>query len=42
MDEVLPGLKAALYPNWGGGASGQVIDGGIVQVGTVAKWEDTV
>ncbi len=28
MDEVLPGLKAALYRNWGGGVCGQVIDGG--------------
>ena len=41
MDEVLPGLKAALYPNWGGGASGQVIVGGILSVGAVAYWEDT-
>ena len=40
MDEVLPGLKAALYPNWGGGASGQVIAGGILQVGAIARWED--
>ena len=39
MDEVLPGLKAALYKNWGGGASGQVITGGTVRVGAVAKWE---
>ena len=42
MDEVLPGLKAALYANWGGGAFGQVIDGGTVRVGAVAMWEDTV
>ncbi len=40
MDEVLPGLKAALYQNWGGGASGQVITGGIVRVGAIARWED--
>ena len=39
MDQVLPGLKSALYHNWGGGASGQVIDGGIVRVGSVARWE---
>ncbi|ELS05407.1 hypothetical protein Xen7305DRAFT_00051510 [Xenococcus sp. PCC 7305] len=41
MDEVLPGLKAALYKNWGGGACGQVIDGGMVQVGAVARWENS-
>ncbi|HHP7229748.1 MAG TPA: MOSC domain-containing protein [Xenococcaceae cyanobacterium] len=41
MDEVLPGLKSALYDNWGGGAFGQVIEGGIVQVGAIARWEDT-
>ncbi|MGK7893213.1 MAG: MOSC domain-containing protein, partial [Xenococcus sp. (in: cyanobacteria)] len=40
MDEVLPGLKAALYKNWAGGASGQVITGGTVRIGAVARWED--
>ncbi len=40
MDEVLPGLKAALYRNWGGGVCGQVIDGGRVRVGAVARWEN--
>ncbi len=40
MDEVLPGLKAALYQNWGGGVCGQVIDGGRVRVGAVARWEN--
>ncbi len=40
MDEVLPGFIAALYKNWGGGASGQVISGGTVRVGAVARWEN--
>lgn len=40
MDEVFPGLKAALYKNWAGGASAQVIDGGMVRVGAVARWEN--
>ncbi len=40
MDEVLPGLKTALYKNWGGGASGQVITGGTLRVGAVARWEN--
>ena len=41
MDEVLPGLKAALYPNWRGGAFGEVIEGGWVQIGDVAEWVTT-
>ena len=40
MDEVFLGLKAALYQNWAGGASAQVIDGGMVRVGAVARWEN--
>ncbi len=39
MDEVWPGLQAALYPNWGGGASGQAIVGGMVWVGAIACWQ---
>ena len=37
MDEVFPGLKAALYQNWGGGTSGQVIDGGRFEL---EQWRD--
>lgn len=40
MDEALPGLKAALYTDWGGGAFGEVAQGGVVRVGDIARWED--
>lgn len=40
MDRALPGLKAALAPDWGGGAFGEVIEGGAIRVGDVARWED--
>jgi MOSC domain-containing protein YiiM len=40
MDEVLPGLQAALRPNWGGGVFAQVITTGIVRVGDAVAWED--
>ncbi|AFY39054.1 MOSC domain containing protein [[Leptolyngbya] sp. PCC 7376] len=38
MDEALPGLKSALYDNWGGGAFGCVMTGGDVWVGASAQW----
>ena len=39
MDEALLGLQKALYYDWRGGAFGEVMTGGIVRVGDVARWE---
>lgn len=39
MDEALPGLEAALQPDWGGGAYGEVLTGGEVVVGAPVSWE---
>ena len=41
MDEALPGLRAALEPEWGGGAYGVVIEGGEIAVGDAVAWEQT-
>ena len=40
MDEALPGLRAAMYDNWGGGAFGEVTEGGAIAVGDVVEWDD--
>lgn len=40
MDEALPGLRAEMFPRWGGGAFGQVLQGGTIRVGDVVTWED--
>jgi MOSC domain-containing protein YiiM len=40
MDEQLPGLTAALDPEWRGGAHGVVLDDGPVRVGDEVRWED--
>ncbi len=39
MDEVLMGLQAGLYPRWRGGACGEVITGGVLNVGDDVAWE---
>ena len=40
MDEACPGLQAALSPPWGGGAFGEILDGGAIAVGSPVAWED--
>jgi MOSC domain-containing protein YiiM len=40
MDEVVPGLRAAMQPGWGGGVFAQVLDDGIITVGDVVAFED--
>ncbi len=40
MDEACPGLQAALSPPWGGGAFGEIVSGGHIQVGSAVRWVD--
>ena len=40
MDEALPGLRAAMQPNWGGGVFAQVVDDGVIAVGDTVSWDD--
>jgi MOSC domain-containing protein YiiM len=38
MDDLHPGLQAALDPGWGGGAYASVIVGGTIHVGADVAW----
>jgi hypothetical protein len=40
MDEALPGLRERMFPEWGGGAFGELLDDGEVHVGDRVTWDD--
>jgi MOSC domain-containing protein YiiM len=39
MDEVTPGLRKALIPDWRGGVFAQVLTGGVIRVGHAVEWD---
>ena len=39
MEAVLPGLRKALSPQWGGGAFAQVLRGAAIRVGDPVMWD---
>jgi MOSC domain-containing protein YiiM len=42
MDEVTPGLREALLPDWRGGVFAQVLTGGAIRVGDTVEWDAAI
>ena len=40
MEEALPGLRAAMFPEWRGGAFAEVLDDGTIGIGDDVAWEE--
>jgi len=40
MDEALPGLRAVMAVQWGGGVFAEVLDDGEIAVGDEVAWEE--
>jgi MOSC domain-containing protein YiiM len=40
MEEAVPGLRAAMFPDWRGGAFAEVLDDGTIRVGDDIRWEE--
>ena len=40
MEEAVPGLRALMFPDWRGGAFAEILDGGPLNVGDAAVWEE--
>ena len=38
MEEACPGLQAAMYDHWAGGAFGEILDAGEITVGDAVVW----
>lgn len=39
MDEAFPGLRSAMFPDWRGGAYGEIVVGGSLTIGETAYWD---
>jgi MOSC domain-containing protein YiiM len=38
MDDAQEGLRKALQPRWRAGAYGEIVEGGVIQLGDSAEW----